>query len=1140
MTPRERTTETERRRGTALFVDITGFTELNQQLDPEDAYQVVSDCLLLLDGIARKHGGNVDKYLGDCVFAVFGVPFALEHAAWAAVNAAIEMHRAMPAFNSEHDLPAPLDVHTGINSGLMISGDVSGAPIQREFSVMGHAVNVAARLKDKAPTGQIWIGSETRRAVKDDFELRPLGPLAMKGVREPMPVYEVVSRTPQLHRVQAPIPERVASPLVGRETELTRLRECVARVANGEGGIATIVAEAGTGKSRLIAELAASEEVGRVGWYEGRCISVGSKLSFHPFVELLRSWVGIGGDDDDESALAGLEAAVAGLFGDEAEEVVPFLARMMGTTLRGEHRERLDGIEGEAMEKLIVRALTLLLRRGSQQEAMVLVFEDIHWADGSSLDLLESLLRVARSERVLFLLTARPDYPETTQRILRVVRERYAALHAEVGLLALDAGASERLIENIFHGGDVSHATRRLIEEKTAGNPFFIEEVVRSLLDAEAVEWRDGSLWATEKLSTVVIPDSVREVLMARIDRLDLATKHVLQVGAVVGRHIDYRIIAQIVKADELESALERLVNLQFLEWHSRRTGRELVITHPLIQEVAYEIMLKRTRRKVHRQVADAIEAGLPENTAGLAGMLAYHFSSSDEPALAEEYLFQAGDDAARVAASSEALHFFQEASRLYLAAHGEGGDSAKKAMLEKKIALASYHRGNFIEAAAHFDRALDFLDQPRPTGRVRSVSRFARTLVTVLADLYLPRRSRERPPADDRKRDIIEIGFYRARVQTTAAPAEFLFDSMEVLRQLRSVDPATMDGAGGKYAGVIGIFSFTGISFGVGERFVNLARDLVNQDDTEEVILFRLMQFMHKWLMGDWADEWEIPEEIITEALRKGCLFDVTNYLGFEADKSIYQGRFREAAERIEEIGKIEDLYAYDAARSIRQFPAAVLLLQRRRLDEALTVAEAYLTENDEPTVHLLALGTKAEIQILRGDLAAAHQSLDRAAEVVAGAGSVVPPFQISTYLRSSLLLDVLELEAANTRGRGTRTLRRRSRRSGRKALRAAKNVSWERPPVHRLMGTRAWLLGRRRAALRWWQTSLEHAKQLEMRPELGRTYLEVGRRLSGARQTREFDGLTPEQCLERAREILHDLGLEVDAAPSGPEATG
>jgi class 3 adenylate cyclase/tetratricopeptide (TPR) repeat protein len=1131
--PRERTTETERRRGTVLFVDLTGFTELNQALDTEDAFQPVRECLHLLDGIARKHGGNVDKYLGDCVMAVFGVPYALEDAARAAVNAAIEMHNGIAEFNREHDLPVRLDVHTGINGGLMVSADVSGDSIVREFSVMGHAVNVAARLKDEAPAGQIWIGPETQRAVKDDFELRPLRPLALKGVREPVPAYEVVSRSPQLQRPPPRLHEQVASPLVGRDRELGQLRACLARLAQGEGGIATVFGEAGAGKTRLLAELAATQEAGRVGWFEGRCIATGSKLSFHPFVELLRSWVGIGEGDDDASVLAGLEAALSDLFGDEAGEIIPFLASLMGAPLRDEHRERLAGIEGEAMEKLLVRSLTLLLRRGSERGPLVLVFEDLHWADASSLDLLESLLRVARSLRVLFVLAARPEYSETTQRMLRSVREQHADVHVEVEIEALGAASSAKLIANLFENGDVPHTTRGLIEEKTAGNPFFIEEVVRSLLDDGAIEWREGALWATQKLAGVAIPGSVQEVLMTRIDRLDLATKHVLQIGSVVGRNIDPRILARIVEAESLEAELERLVALQLLAWRSRRTGRELVITHPLIQEVAYETMIKAKRGKVHRQVAEAIEAVLPENTAGLAGMLAYHYSASDEPARAEAHLFQAGEDAAGIAASSEALHFFQEASKLYLAAHGEAGDPAKMAMLEKKIALACYHRGNFIEAASHFDRALDFLDQPRPKG-LRAGARFARTLLTVLADLYLPHAKQQRPVADERKREIIEVEFNRARVQTTAAPAEFLFDSMEVLRQLRSVEPATVAGAGGKYAGVIGIFSWTGISFGVGERFVNLARGLVNDDDIEEVILFRLMQFMHKWLMGDWADEWEIPEEILSEALRQGCLWDVANYLGFEADKRIYQGRFREAAERIEEIAKIEDLYAFDAARSIRQFPTAVLLTQQGRREEALAVAEAYATENDEPAVQLLALGTKAEIQILRGELEGAQHTLDRAEAVAAQAGLVVPPFQISTYLRARLLLDVVQLEAARANGGGMGALRRRSRRSGRKALRAAKNVAWERPRVHRLMGTRAWLLGRKRAALRWWKSSLDHAQQLEMKPELGRTYLEVGRRLAGPRM--EFDGETPEQCLERARAILSELGLEVEEAPRRP----
>lgn len=554
---RGRTSETERRRATVLFADISGFTSMTEQLGAQAAYPVVSAALDELDAVARAHGGTVDKHHGDCVMALFGVPEAIEDAPRAAVNAAIDMRRRIQAFNDERGLEQRLDVHTGIATGLGIAGDISG-PMIREFAVMGDHVDLADDLTHAATSGEIYVDPETHRFTSETFDYRPAQPLELDDGAEPIPAWEVLSTAPHLHRARFGVGRRIASELVGREEELAQVRERLAAVGRGEGGIVSLIAEAGIGKSRLVAELAACEEASDLAWFEGRSLSTGRNLSFHAIADLLRSWAGIT-DDDEDRGRDKLDEALAGILGEDAPDVLPLLANLMGLPLSEEERERLDQIPGELLEKVIRGGITQLLREGSRLRPAVVVMEDLHWADLSTIELLESLLRLAADHPILFLHVFRPGFEETAGRILAFARERHAGRHLELPIRPLDPGAARRLVRNLFRGGDIPHRTRTLIEEKARGNPFYIEEVVRTLVDAGAVELRDGSFFATEKLASFEIPGTVQDAVMARIDRLPLEKKHVLQAASVIGGSFHRNVLEEVVSEAAQLDALSTL-----------------------------------------------------------------------------------------------------------------------------------------------------------------------------------------------------------------------------------------------------------------------------------------------------------------------------------------------------------------------------------------------------------------------------------------------------------------------------------------------------------------------------------------------------------------------------------------------------
>ncbi|RIK91798.1 MAG: hypothetical protein DCC71_24840, partial [Proteobacteria bacterium] len=1014
----ERSADAERRRATILFADISGFTAMTERLGAEAAYPIVAGCLDLLDAVARAHGGHVEKHLGDCVMATFGVHEAIEDAPRAALNAAIEMRERLRAYNAERGIEPPLTLHAGIDSGLGIAGDVGG-PLLREFAVMGDPVDVAAALTDRAESGQIFVGADTERLVRGVFALAPLPPLAA-GHGAEAAAFELRSERVQRHRERAGAGRRVSSPLVGRGAELTALRAQLAALADGRGGVALLRAEAGLGKSRLVAELAASPEAAGVTWLEGRSLSTGRSLRFHPFADLLRGWAGIGDGDDEPAAQAKLAALVRRWLPGDADDAAPLLANLVGLRQDAAQRARLDRIAGESLEKLLHRALAQLLRGAAGERPLVVVMDDLHWADASSLELLAALLPIARERALLFALVARPGHAETAGRVEEAARALGLA-PLELRLEPLSRAAARELLANLFATDALPHATRAAIEEKAHGNPFFLEEVVRALVDEGAIERAPGGRFrATERIHGVAIPDTLHEVLMARVDRLPALRRSLLQLASVIGRSFHEDVLVGVLgDAARVASDLDALAAAEFVVPWDRSSGVEWAFAHPLLQEVVYDGLLETRREALHRAVAEAIEQRLPGDVPGRAGMLAWHFGKAGDAARAEEFLFRAGEEAARVAASSEALQFFQEASKLYLARHGGGGDPAKKARLAHHVALALFHRGQLLEADAHYQQALGHLGVRVPRAGARIAAAFARDALAVAAQLLFPERVAARP-ASDADRQIIAIMYERAQTQTTASPTRFVFDSVATLARLGRIDPSTVPGAGAMYAGAVGIFSYGGVSFALGRRFLARAGRLVREDDVRDRVHYAMMRQLHHVLAGDWDDAHVAGDELLEDGLRYGRLWEVTNSLNLDGLRRLYRGDWDGAATCAERLAKIAEQYRYDLAASAQRYLLAMLRLERRELAGAIAALDEYLDEHAEPAFQISALGHRAVAQWLAGDADGARASLARAAQRLAGAGRLLP-YHACDFARARQLLDAVRLEAPDA-GRAER----------------------------------------------------------------------------------------------------------------------
>jgi tetratricopeptide (TPR) repeat protein len=572
----------------------------------------------------------------------------------------------------------------------------------------------------------------------------------------------------------------------------------------------------------------------------------------------------------------------------------------------------------------------------------------------------------------------------------------------------------------------------------------------------------------------------------------------------------------------------------------------EYLFQHALVQETVYESILQKTRKELHLKVANAIETTFADRLADFYGVLAYHWSRAENLAKAEEYLFKAGDEAARSAASSEALAFFREASRLYLLSSGTGGDPRKKALLERNIGLALKNTGQLTESIAHFDQALEHLGERVPRHPLAIWLRFARDMAAVGYRVYL-RAGRYGKVKDlDREREVSQLLYHRGQAEITSDPRRLFLQTVpNGLRRFNRIDPRLIEHACSIYVSCAGVFAYSGFSFAISKRMLAIAETLVREEGSRDDFIHREARFTYHYLHGEWGDEHTIDPRMVEQALRYGEVWDVTTYLGIDCDRRARRGDFAGARRDLALLRDINDSYGYGFAGTSHDSYLMILHLEERDLTKTLQVAERYLAGVDEYSLKLYALSTIAEAHVRRGDRAAAAAALNRARETGARS-TVLAPWHESTYQRARLLFDVTALEACSRSSdpAAWRAARRAATRSAGRAVRVAAKVAKERVAIYRLVGRVAWLLGKEKRALAWWTRALSVGEHLGARPELARTCAEVGRRL-GAPGTRHttLAGTDAAAYRARAASLFAEIGLPRDGAQDGiaePETAG
>ncbi|MGY1831232.1 ATP-binding protein [Geodermatophilus sp. SYSU D01180] len=594
---------------TILFTDMTGSTVIGEQLDPESLRRVMSLYFTELKRVLQRHAATIEKYIGDAVMAVFGLPVAHEDDALRAVRAAVEMRAALDHINAElkNSLGVTLQTRTGLNTGEVLGSSVPGNPAL----VVGDAVNVAARLEQAAEPGEILIADATFRLVRDAVVTEAVGPLSLKGKTNPVRAWRVL----ELHPSISGWNRRMDSPLVTREGELRQLHGILERVVRTSACHAvTVMGGAGVGKSRLVSEFL-SQIADGAHVAQGRCLPYGEGITFRPIVEVLQQLAGISVSDNSPTALSKLGLLLA-----TAPDAAIVTERTKGLLVLGDTPTSIQET---------FWALRRLVQQVAATKPVVLVFDDVQWAETTLLDLLEYLLEWLVDSRVLIVCLARPELAD--------VRPGWLEGRTNATLLKLQplqvAGVA-RLIHNLVAGAELASEAESRIEELAEGNPLFVEETLRMLVDDDLLRLVEDRWTVVGDLSRAAIPPTIHALITARLDRLEPEERRVVERASVMGRQFWWGALVEITPPDQRASVARSLQSLSRKELihpgHSDLVGEDAFeFQHILIRDTAYAEMPKEIRADLHERLAEWIGRRTDRPSAERDEMMAFHLEQS-------------------------------------------------------------------------------------------------------------------------------------------------------------------------------------------------------------------------------------------------------------------------------------------------------------------------------------------------------------------------------------------------------------------------------------------------------------------------------------------------------------------------------
>lgn len=716
-----RSLEGERKLVTVLFADVAGYTSLSERLDPEEVHRIMEGCLQILMDEIHKYEGTINQFTGDGVMALFGAPLAHEDHAQRACYAALAIQKDLAEYGRKikKDFGQEFIMRIGLNSGPVVVGAI-GDDLHMDYTAIGDTINLAARIEQTATPGEVWLSQATRGLIQGYFNEEPVGEVSLKGKAEPQKLYRVVADRPDVRtRFEAGLARGVTE-LVGRRLEIEALRATFERVQGGQDQVIDVVGEAGVGKSRLIYEF--HKSLGQEAIFLcGVCLQYGRSMNFLPVREVVEEVFGLRQGMDEETVKGRIKEQAA----ENLTPFIPFYHHLLSLEVAD---PKFNSLNPEGRKFGTFEAVKSLLLTLSKEKPLVIFLEDVHWMDKISEEFFTYLSRCIHGYPIMMLSAYRPEVtPPWTQE----------AHYQKLGLETLGLNSSIRLVMNLLGGLELEPDLESKIAKKAGGNPFFMEEIVRELLERGDL-LREGDRYICRcPNDQIEVPSTIQGVIAARMDRLSDDLKRTTQVASVIGRDFSYRILKSVMElGEELRGHLTNLVGLELLYEKTLYPELEYIFKNSLTQDVAYESLLKQRRQEIHGRIARAIEELYAEKLEAHYEILAHHWELSGNHEKAIEYLILAGEKSNRDNAVQSAQIFLKGAldlSQVYKVPL----DPQKEARVRQGLGTASRAIGDVdtaskeLKKAVAINRQLGLIDQ-----EMESLIQQAGTIVFSESDL--------------------------------------------------------------------------------------------------------------------------------------------------------------------------------------------------------------------------------------------------------------------------------------------------------------------------------------------------------------------------------------------------------------------
>jgi predicted ATPase/class 3 adenylate cyclase len=684
--------EGERKHVTVLFSDLTGYTAISEKLDPEEVKEITSRIFGEISKIVDKYDGFIEKYAGDAVMVIFGVPKTHEDDPIRAVKVAREIHELIDSISPELEstIGKPISMHTGINTGLVVTGEVD---MERgTHGVVGDTINLASRLSNLAKPGEILVDVDTCRQVEGQFTCEYIGPTMVKGRTEPVKAHRVISKK------ERPVTIRrltgLRADFVGRKVELAELSKAVENLRNGKGRIFSICGDAGTGKSRLVEEFKATLDLDGIQWLEGHAYPYAQNIPYFPFIDLLNRVFRIEEGDPPERIRERIEIGIKDLIG-KKEDVVPYIGSLYALSY-----PEVDDVSPEFWKSRLIDAALTIITVIAKKAPTIYLLEDLHWADPSFVELFRNTILQIRQPAII-LCVHRPAFTLFTSQQIDTV----ANIHHEIRLQDLSPSEAQDVLESLLKTETIPSDLRQFVQDKAEGNPFYLEEMVNSLIESEILKQDNGGWRITRPISESDISSTIHGVISDRLDRLERETKRILQEASVIGRTFLYVILKRITELKHgIDQYLRGLEQLDLIRTRTPQPELEYIFKHALTQEVVYNGLLKKERREIHERIGQVMEQLFKNRLSKFYETLSYHFKQGQSVLKAVHYLIMSGEKSLKHYSVEEAHQYYKEAFDL-IANKTSKSKEEQKILIEilNKWSLVFYYRGDFKELTELF-----------------------------------------------------------------------------------------------------------------------------------------------------------------------------------------------------------------------------------------------------------------------------------------------------------------------------------------------------------------------------------------------------------------------------------------------------